>query len=122
MLRNPLFRYVPLLCLLLFFSAVIGIGSLPGHASNLSAHVNDKLLHFSTYAVMTVLAFYSINTCAVARVIVTLVLIGSLGVIDETIQYFLPYRNASIADWCFDVAAAVVVICILGLRNKKANH
>ena len=122
MLRNPLFRYVPLLCLLLFFSAVIGIGSLPGHASNLSAHVNDKLLHFSTYAVMTVLAFYSINTRAVARVIVTLVLIGSLGVIDETIQYFLPYRNASIADWCFDVAAAVVVTCILGLRNKKANH
>ncbi len=122
MLRNPLFRYVPLLCLLLFFSAVIGIGSLPGHASNLSAHVNDKLLHFSTYAVMTVLAFYSINTRAVARVIVTLVLIGSLGVIDETIQYFLPYRNASVADWCFDVAAAVVVICILGLRNKKANH
>lgn len=122
MLRNQLFRYVPLLCLLLFFSAVIGIGSLPGHASNLSAHVNDKLLHFSTYAVMTVLAFYSINTRAVARIIVTLVLIGSLGVIDETIQYFLPYRNASIADWCFDVAAAVVVTCILGLRNKKANH
>ena len=51
---------------------------------------------------------------------VSLALIGILGLIDETIQYFLPYRNASIADSCFDVVAAVVVTCLLGLRNTES--
>ena len=120
MVRNTLFRQIPLLCLFLFFSAMVGIGSLPGQASNLSAHVNDKLLHFSTYAVMTALAFYSINARTAARIVVSIALIGSLGLVDETIQYFLPYRNASITDWCFDVAAAVVVTFFLGLRNTES--
>lgn len=120
MVRNSLFRHVPLVCLLIFFSFMVGLGSLPGQASNLSTHVNDKLLHFSTYAVMTVLAFYSINARTAARIMVSLALIGSLALIDETIQYFLPYRNASIADWCFDVAAAVIVTFFLGLRNTES--
>ncbi len=99
---------------------MISVGLIPGKANALSTHVNDKLLHFSTYAVMTVLAFFSINAPTSSRIMVSLALIGILGLIDETIQYFLPYRNASIADSCFDVVAAVVVTCLLGLRNTES--
>ena len=120
MQRTSTFRQVPLLLLFLFFITMISVGLMPGKASALSTHINDKLLHFFAYALMTVLAFKSINARTTARMLVSLALIGSLGLIDETIQYLLPYRNASLADWCFDVAAAVVVIFFLGLRNTES--
>lgn len=58
MIRNCAVQKVPLLILFLFFVAMISVGLIPGKANALSKHVNDKLLHFSTYAVMTVFAFF----------------------------------------------------------------
>ena len=69
---------------------------------------------------MSILSFQSITGSRIARILVSLLMIASLGLIDESIQYFLPYRNASLADWCFDIAAAVVVIFFLGLRHSES--
>ena len=114
------FRPLLLCLLLLFFVIMISVGSVPGQANHLSSHVSDKLLHFMAYGLMTFLSFQSITASRIARVIVSLLLIASLGLIDEGIQYFLPYRNASLADWCFDIAAAVVVIFFFGLRHSES--
>ena len=113
-------RPLPLCLLLLFFVIMISVGSVPGQANHLSAHAGDKLLHLMAYSLMTFLSFQSITASRIARVIVSLLLIASLGLIDEGIQYFLPYRNASLADWCFDIAAAVVVIFFFGLRHSES--
>ena len=114
------FRLLPLYLLLLFFVIMISIGSVPGQATHLSAHVGDKLLHFMAYGLMTMLSFHSISGSRIIRILFSLLLIASLGLIDEGIQYFLPYRNASLTDWCFDIAAAVVVTFFLGLRHSES--
>jgi VanZ family protein len=114
------FRPLPLYLLLLFFVIMISIGSVPGQATHLSAHVGDKLLHFMAYGLMTMLSFHSISGSRIIRILFSLLLIASLGLIDEGIQYFLPYRNASLTDWCFDIAAAVVVTFFLGLRHSES--
>jgi VanZ family protein len=114
------FRPLPLYLLLLFFVIMISIGSVPGQATHLSAHVGDKLLHFMAYGLMTMLSFHSISGSRIIRILFSLLLIASLGLIDEGIQYFLPYRNASLTDWCFDIAAEVVVTFFLGLRHSES--
>ena len=114
------FQPLPLCLLLLFFVIMISAGSVPGQANHLSAHVHDKLLHFLAYGLMSILSFQSITGSRIVRILVSLLLIASLGLIDESIQYFLPYRNASLADWCFDIAAAVVVTFFLGLRHSES--
>jgi VanZ family protein len=114
------FRPLPLCLLLLFFVIMISAGSVPGQANHLSAHAGDKLLHFMAYGLMTFLSFQSITGSRITRILVSLLVIASLGLIDEGIQYFLPYRNASLSDWFFDVAAAVVVTFFLGLRHSES--
>jgi len=114
------FQLLPLYLLLLFFVIMISVGSVPGQANHLSAHVDDKLLHFMAYGLMSFLSFQSIRGNRTARIIFSFLLIAGLGLIDEGIQYFLPYRNASLIDWCFDIAAAVVVTFFLGLRNSES--
>ena len=114
------FRLLPLYLLLLFFVIMISAGSVPGQANHLSAHFGDKLLHFLAYSLMSILSFHSITGSRIVRTIFSLLLITSLGLIDEGIQYFLPYRNASLTDWCFDIAAAVVVTFFLGLRHSES--
>jgi VanZ family protein len=114
------FRPLPLCLLFLFFVVMIIVGSVPGQANHLSAHVHDKPLHFLAYGLMSILSFQSITGSRIARTLVSLLLIASLGLIDESIQYFLPYRNASLADWCFDIAAAIAVIFFLGLRHSES--
>jgi VanZ family protein len=85
----------------------------------LSAHFGDKPLHFSAYAVMAFLGFQSINAHRWIRITFSLILIASLGLIDESIQALLPYRHASLADWGFDIAAAIVMNFILSLHNRE---
>lgn len=114
------FRPLPLCLLLLFFVIMISVGSVPDQANHLSAHAGDKLLHLMAYGLMTFLSFHSITGNRITRILVCLLLIAGLGLIDEGIQYFLPYRNASLADWCFDIAAAVVVTFFLGLRHSES--
>lgn len=114
------FRLLPLYLLLLFFVIMISAGSVPGQANHLSAHFDDKLLHFLAYSLMSILSFLSITGSRIVRTIFSLLLITSLGLIDEGIQYFLPYRNGSLTDWCFDIAAAVIVTFLLCLRHSES--
>lgn len=114
------FRPLPLCLLLLFFVIMISVGSVPGQANHLATHVHDKLLHFLAYGLMSMFSFHSITGNRIVRILGSLLLIASLGLIDEGIQHFLPYRNASLADWCFDIAAAVVVTFFLGLRHSES--
>jgi VanZ family protein len=107
--------------LVVFFSTMVMIGMIPGEATALSARFGDKPLHVVAYAVITVLANKSLAGSRHARAITSVVLVGLLGLIDESIQHSLPYRNASLLDWCFDIGAAIAVSGFYWLRGS-ATH
>ena len=104
-----------------FFILLIALGSIPGTADALSQRFGDKLLHTLAYSVMTVLYFFSYIGSKFARSVAAVSTIALLGALDETVQSLLPYRNSSLADWCFDIAAAfIVVTLLLTLKGRRA--
>lgn len=104
--------------LLLFFAFMVGIGALPGEADALSARFGDKLLHVLAYGLMSAICFHIPRAGAGARTGFTLGMIALLGLADEAIQSLLPYRNASLADWWFDIGSAAIVASVLTLLYR----
>lgn len=104
------------MCLLLaFFISMLAAGAIPGSADALSDRFGDKLLHLLAYGLMAALCFQSLRGRRLTQSLISLLIIALLGLIDELVQSLLPYRNASLLDWCFDIAAAIVVITCMNL-------
>ncbi len=108
-------RPAPFAALLVLFSAIVLVGVLPGQAEALSSHVGDKPLHVLAYAALSVLAHQSLSAPRTARALASLLIVSMLGLLDESLQSLLPYRNASLADWCFDIVAAFLSCSALWL-------
>lgn len=101
-----------------FFIVLVALGSIPGAADSLSQRYGDKLLHTLAYGVLAVLYFQAYRGSKLARSSATVATIALLGALDETLQSFLPYRNASLADWCFDVASALLIVALMAWRTR----
>ena len=101
-----------------FFLLMISIGSVPGEANALSDRFGDKLLHTLAYGFMAMLCFHALVAKPLPRALMTIAAIALLGLIDEGIQSLLPYRNASLADWCFDIGSAATVAALLLLFDR----
>ena len=82
----------------------------------------DKLLHTLAYGFMAMLCFQALVAKPWLRALLTVAAIALLGMIDEAIQSLLPYRNASLADWCFDIGSAVIVAAALLLYDSLTTH
>ena len=91
---------------------MIAIGSIPGKAEALSAATHDKFLHFCAYFILSVLLYAGLAGAPLRRMLGTLLFIGILGLADETIQYFLPYRNSDTMDWLFNMMAASLSVAL----------
>lgn len=104
-----------------FFILMISIGSIPGKAEALSAATHDKFLHLSAYFILGILFFGGIRGSLMRRMGYTLAAIALLGGMDETIQYFLPYRKSEWLDWIFNMCAATLSI-VAGCAIEKAMH
>ena len=113
-------RWTPLFFLAAFFLSMVAIGSMPGEANALSSRFGDKPLHAAAYGLISVLAHWSLMGSRHARAIASVILVGLLGLLDESIQQLLPYRNASLSDWCFDIAAAIAVASFFWLRESHS--
>ncbi len=110
------------MCLLLaFFISMLAAGAIPGSANALSDRFGDKLLHLLAYGFMAALCFQSLRGRRLIQSITSLLIIALLGLIDELVQSLLPYRNASLIDWCFDIAAAIAVITFMNLFATTAT-
>lgn len=104
--------------LLIFFALMILMGSLPGQADTLSAQFGDKPLHLMAYICFSVLCYRTWIAPRRRRILLTIVMIALLGLIDEGIQATLPYRNASLVDWCFDLLAALITVSGFSLQES----
>ncbi len=110
------------MCLLLvFFIAMLAVGSIPGNANTLSDRFGDKLLHLLAYGFMAALCFQSLRGERINQSLISLLIIALFGLIDELVQSLLPYRNASLLDWCFDIAAGITVITFMNLFSTLAT-
>lgn len=119
-MRNPI---VPLLAFMTprhylvaaaaFYTLMIGGGAIPGNAQALSSVVYDKLLHFFAYAVLACLVWGTLGSGPARRAVLTLLVIALLGGADEGLQSLMPYRDASWADWQFDMYAAMASVAFL---------
>lgn len=102
----------------IFFVLMVLIGSIPGKAEALSAVTHDKVLHFCAYFTLSMLLYVGLGGAPLRRMVGTLFIVALLGLTDETIQYFLPYRNSESLDWLFNMMAATlsVALCSTGQR------
>ena len=106
--------------LLSFFGVMVALGAIPGSASALSSGVGDKPLHLLAYGFMSFLCFRSIRGSRCVQSVISLLMMALLGLLDESLQSLLPYRNASLVDWCFDMAAAGTVIVLLNFHQPAS--
>jgi VanZ family protein len=110
------------MCLLLvFFIAMLAVGSIPGNSNTISDRFGDKLLHLLAYGFMAALCFQSLRGQRIEQSLISLLIIALFGLIDELLQSLLPYRNASLLDWCFDIAAGITVITFMNLFSTLAT-
>jgi len=84
----------------------------------------DKLWHFCAYAVLGALfhrAFSNspINLKARQIVLVSIVYASVYGLSDEIHQYFVPSRQASLADWGADIFGSIGGVCFYRLFYQK---
>jgi VanZ family protein len=107
--------------LLAFFSTMVVLGSIPGNANALSDRFGDKLLHLLAYGFMAALCFHALRGRRLTQSLISLLIIALFGLIDELLQSLLPYRNASLLDWCFDIAAAMAAITFMNLLALAAT-
>ena len=76
----------------------------------------DKVAHFSTFALITLLLWHGTSGRAPLAVLGAVVAFGAL---DEVHQMFMPGRAAELADFIADAAAAATVCGLLSLRKEK---
>lgn len=101
---------------------MLAIGAIPGEAQAFSATFGDKLLHLCAYSFLTCVVFCGLNGAIASRAWRTIMMIGLLGGLDEAIQSFIPYRNASITDLAFDMLAASLTVTALIIAVNPRNH
>jgi VanZ family protein len=79
--------------------------------------VSDKLIHFIVFGVLGVMIYRSFehakNVLIRMHAYKLSILLAMLyGVLDEVHQYFVPGRDASIADWIADLLGAIIFLLI----------
>lgn len=110
---------------LIFFLFMIIVGSLPGNAQALTEKINDKILHFLAYSLLTVLIYLSLSTTHLRKFTLTLSIIAILAMTDELIQSTMTFRNASLYDLSVDILAASLIascLSLLTINNRKNKN
>lgn len=110
---------------LIFFLFMIIVGSLPGNAQALTEKINDKILHFLAYSLLTALIYLSLSTTHLRKFTLTLSIIAILAMTDELIQSTMTFRNASLYDLSVDILAASLIascLSLLPINNRKNKN
>jgi VanZ family protein len=96
----------------LFFVIVL-LGSIPGARKEIGHVASGIVLHTLAYGFISLLLFTGSAGSQAARAGKTILTVALMGALDETVQSFLPYRSAAIADFLIDCNAAVIACALL---------
>lgn len=93
--------------LLAYMSLIFWFSHQPTLPMPMRFEFQDKVVHAIAYAIMGFLAAHAVSRGSHKRRFWAAFVIACLyGVSDETHQYFVPGREASVADWIADVVGA----------------
>lgn len=91
----------------LYAALIIGLSSVPGNIfPDLQILSYDKLIHLVEYAILGYLLSWTVASRVAARsqiMLITLLLAGTFGALDETYQLLIPGRDFSYGDWVADL-------------------
>lgn len=92
---------------ILYALVIIGLSSIPGKDFPETAWLtHDKWLHLGEYGLFGILVARAVNTrvTASSRIfLITLLVAGLFGILDESYQSIIPGRDSSVSDWIADV-------------------
>lgn len=108
-------RWTYLIAAITLFILMLALGSYPGNAQALTEKINDKILHFLAYSLLTALIYLSLNSTKREKFFITLCIMFALSLTDEYIQSMLSFRTASLLDLSVDLLAAGLMTSCLSL-------
>jgi VanZ family protein len=112
-----------LIAAITLFILMLALGSYPGNAQALTEKINDKILHFLAYSLLTALIYLSLNSTKREKFFITLCIMFALSLTDEYIQSMLSFRTASLLDLSVDLLAAGLMtscLSLLPITNDRA--
>jgi VanZ family protein len=102
---------------LLYMALVFGLSAQSTPLPMLTAHVWDKALHLTEYAMLSALYWraldgegYTVRTSTILAVLAASI----YGATDEFHQLFVPMRSADVHDWLADSLGALVGVAVYG--------
>lgn len=115
---------------ILYAVVIIGLSSIPGKEFPEAAWLaHDKMIHFCEYGLFGVLVARAVNTRVTAgsRIfLITLLVAGLFGILDESYQSIIPGRDSSVYDWIADVTGILlgswVYLWIKFRRDQTTVH
>lgn len=115
------YRHLRFRAAIVLYALVLVLGSIPGARVEVGMFAPGLVLHFVTYAVLTLLLFTAGLGSSLARAAKSLVAIMAMGAFDEFVQSFFSYRTAAIGDWLVDCAAGLLVAGMLALLCQRGR-
>lgn len=99
------------------FALVLILGSNKAYAQAVGGAIPDYISHFVVYAVFSALICAGLVTLK-RNVWIALPVVFTMGLLDESMQYFLSFRSADIKDLAVDTFAALIVCFVFSLVLK----
>jgi len=115
-------RKIYFLAAFAFFALMIGIGSIPNQANELSSIIPDKVLHMVAYGILAGLLYLGQSPSNRFRGRIAVATIGLMGALDEGVQSMFTYRTPSWSDWFCDIAAALIAVGLLRLMESRRSY
>ena len=115
-------RWTYLIAAITLFILMLALGSYPGNAQALTEKINDKILHFLAYSLLTALIYLSLNSTKREKFFITLCIMFALSLTDEYIQSMLSFRTASLLDLSVDLLAAGLMTSCLSLLTITTDR
>lgn len=109
-------HYVNMISLFIYCGLIYWLSDQPSLPVPMLLPHQDKVHHAGAYFIMGLLAMRSFNLFTNNKVLLALVSLAfcsAYGVFDEWHQFFVPGRDADVADWIADTAGAAFSILFL---------
>ena len=98
---------------------IVGLGSIPGARAEVGQIASGLVLHALAYSIITFLLFTGSDGRPTGIALRAWLIVAIMGALDEFVQSFLPYRNATVHDWMVDVAASFITVFLLWIISLK---
>jgi VanZ family protein len=101
-----------------FVFFIVILTSSPFIETQLHAFIDNASICFISYFLLAILIYRSLAITPIPRWIRTLIFIGLLAFLDETLHLFVGYRNIDLHNWTVDMAACVAALLFTAFIAK----